>query len=115
MKGWPENGKSGPGATGVLRSNCVKTGCLKQVLFFKGWPESGKSGPGVIRVLRSNCVRAGSLKKCCFERVARKWEIRTWSHQGAKKQLCKDKLFKQVLFSKGGQKMGNQDLEPPGC
>ena len=38
-------------------------------------------------------------------------EITTWRHQGAKKQLSKDKLFKKVLFLKGGQKMGNQDLE----
>ena len=38
-------------------------------------------------------------------------EITTWRRQGAKKQLFKDKLFKKVLFLKGGQKMGNQDLE----
>ena len=36
--------------------------------------------------------------------MARKWEITTWRHQGAKKQLSKDKLFKKVLFLKGGQK-----------
>ena len=65
-------------------------------------------------MLRSNCVKTGWLKKC-FLRVARKWEITTWRHQGAKKQLSKDKLFKKVLFLKGGQKMGNQDPEPLGC
>jgi len=55
------------------------------------------------------------LKKYCFERVARKWEIRTWSHRGAKKQLCKDRLFEKVLFLKGGRKVGNEDLEAPGA
>ena len=87
---------------------------LKSVVF-KWWPESGESGPGGTRGLISNCLRTGSLKKYCFERVARKWEIRTWSHRGAKKQLCKDRLFKKVLFLKGGQKVGNQDLEAPGA
>ena len=55
------------------------------------------------------------VKKVFSFRVARKWEITTWRHQGAKKQLSKDKLFKKVLFLKGGQKMGNQALEPLGC
>ena len=43
--------------------------------------------------------------------MARNWEIRTCSHQGPKKQLCKDKL-KKVLFLKGGQQMGNQNQWP---
>ena len=47
--------------------------------------------------------------------MARKWEIKTWSHRGAKKQLCKDRLVKKVLFLKGAQKVGNQDLETPGA
>ena len=98
FKGWPENGKSGAGATRGPRSNCVRTSFLKSVAF-KGWPESGESEPGGTRGLRSNCLMTGSLKKCCFERVARTWEIRTWSHRGAKKQLCKDRLSKRsVVF-----------------
>ena len=49
-----------------LRSNCLRTGSLKNAVF-KGWPESGKSGPGGARGLRSNCVRTGSLKNVVFE------------------------------------------------
>ena len=78
---------------GAKKQLC-KDRLFKKVLFFKGWPESEKARPGGRHQgLRSNCVTPGSLKKCCFGRVARKWEIRTWSHQGAKKQPCKDKLF----------------------
>ena len=47
--------------------------------------------------------------------MARKWKLRTWSYWGAKKQLCKDRLLKKVLFLKGAQKVGNQDLEAPGA
>ena len=62
MKGWPENGKSGPGATGVLRSNCVKTGCLKKVLFLKGGQKVGNQ----------DLEAPGAQKQLCNDRPFKK-------------------------------------------
>ena len=62
MKGWPENGKSGPGATGVLRSNCVKTGSLKKCCFLKGGQKVGNQ----------DLEAPGAQKQLCNARLIKK-------------------------------------------
>ena len=73
----------------MLRSNCVKTGSLKNCCFLKGGQKVGKQ----------DLEAPGAQKQLCNDRLLKKsgWPEHGKSGlgatMGAKKQLSKDRLF----------------------